>query len=437
MTARRSIRVPQALTRERAASLAASPVIRGTAFLYGSTITTSVLGFFFWFVAARLLTPEEVGAGSAAQSAAQLCATIGILGLGTLTIAELATDRSKVRQLVSATCLVAAIASTAAGVVTGVVLTHTSRHLDAVVGGWLPLTTFALLAGTTAAGLVLDDACIGLLRGEIQLVRNAVFAAAKLALLPVAIYAGGFGHGRQIIVVWLLASAGSLVVAYGLIRRRTEPATWRPDLSNLIAKRRLIWSHHLLNVAVLAPGLAAPVVVTTLVGPSANAGFYTALLVTNFVNIIPSQLATTFFALAPGDEAALAREIRITLRVSVAVSVAAAVLFGFGSHLILHVFRRSYVSAAPAMALLGFATFPYAIKSHFVGITRVQGRMQRGAAFAALAAIIEIVGAVIGTSLDNVTGAAAGLLTALVFESLLFGPTVLSALRGQQPSAST
>lgn len=408
----------------------ASPVIRGAAYLYGSTITTSLLGFVFWLVAARLLDPAAVGRGSAAQSAAQLVATVGILGLGTLTIAELSVDRHKVRQLVSATCIVAATASIIGALGTGAALGHTSRHLAPVLAGWLPLSLFALLAGTTAAGLVVDDACIGLLRGEIQLVRNGVFAAVKLALLPLAITMWDFGNGRQIVVVWLAATTLSLALTFRLIGRVPETGSWRPDFGNLVAKRGLIWSHHLLNVAVVAPSLLAPVAVAALVNPTANAGFYTALLVTNFVNIIPSHLSTSLFAIAPGDERALAHEARTTMRVCAALAVGSAVLFGFGAHLILHIFRHSYDSAASAMTLLGLATFPAAVKSHYVAITRVQGRMRRGAIFAAVAAALEIAGVVVGALAADVTGAAAGLLAALVLEALLFLPTVIAALRG-------
>src|SRR5881275_3639940 len=57
--------------------------------LVGTTAVTSVLGFVYWWLAARQFPPEAVGFASAAISAMMLLATICILGLGTLLVGEL------------------------------------------------------------------------------------------------------------------------------------------------------------------------------------------------------------------------------------------------------------------------------------------------------------------------------------------------------------
>lgn len=430
MMSARNDRTPSPIRRATAA-LSDSPVLRGAAYLYASTITTSALGFVFWFVAAKMLAPAAVGRASAAQAAAQLIATIGILGLGTLTIAELSSDKRQVRRLVSAACIVAATASATAALVTGAVLGHVSVHLAPVLTGPADLICFTLLAGTVAAGLVIDDACVGFLRGYIQLTRNTVFAAVKLMLLPLAIYAWDTSSGEQIVLVWLIAMVLSVGLAIRLIAQAPADPSWRPDFANLIEKRGLIWSHHLLNVAVLAPQLVAPLVVTAVVGPAANAGYYTAALMTSFVNIIPGQLSMALFAITPGDEQALAREARKTMRLCVALAIASALVFSFGSHPILYVFRRSYVSADHAMALLGLCTIFFAVKAHYVAIARVHGRMRRAARLAALGATLEVSGIVVGASLAGVTGTAGGLLAAYFVEAILFAPTVVAALRGR------
>ena len=57
--------------------------------LVGTTAMTSGMGFFYWWVAARLFTQEEVGLASALTSNMMLIVTIGVLGFGTLLIGEL------------------------------------------------------------------------------------------------------------------------------------------------------------------------------------------------------------------------------------------------------------------------------------------------------------------------------------------------------------
>src|SRR5205085_3208605 len=70
--------------------------------LFGTTTVTSMLGFVYWWLAARQFTPEAVGFASAAISAMTLLGTFAILGLGTLLLGELAQQRGKEVSLISA-----------------------------------------------------------------------------------------------------------------------------------------------------------------------------------------------------------------------------------------------------------------------------------------------------------------------------------------------
>src|SRR5438132_14361150 len=57
--------------------------------LVGTTAVTSMLGFVYWWLAARQYPPEAVGFASAAISAMTLLGTFAMLGLGTLLLGEL------------------------------------------------------------------------------------------------------------------------------------------------------------------------------------------------------------------------------------------------------------------------------------------------------------------------------------------------------------
>ena len=75
------------------------PIVRNAAALYGTTIVTSILGFVYWFVAARLAPAAAVGTASAVQSAAQFLGIFCVIGLNTVLISELAADKSQARSL--------------------------------------------------------------------------------------------------------------------------------------------------------------------------------------------------------------------------------------------------------------------------------------------------------------------------------------------------
>ena len=79
--------------------------------LAATTCVTSVLGFAYWAIAARLFSQQAVGYSAAAISAMTLLGTIGMLGMGTLLIGELPRRKDRAG-LVSAALSLAAFAIT-------------------------------------------------------------------------------------------------------------------------------------------------------------------------------------------------------------------------------------------------------------------------------------------------------------------------------------
>jgi O-antigen/teichoic acid export membrane protein len=423
-----SVAPPPAAARLLARAAAISPVLRGAASLYGSTVITSALGFLFWLLAARTLSPHDVGRASAAISAATLVATICLLGLGTLAIAELAEDRSAARHIISTTGAAATAASLVGSVVVVVVLAASGTSL-LHTGSLIEVVLFVLLGAGTGATLLLDDASIGLLRGGIQLARNVVASVVKVALLPVLAATGGLGGGTRLILAWTVSLLLSVVVALVLVDRRTEATSWRPSLGYLVARRRLIGAHHFLNLSISAPRLVFPVVVAAMLGSAANAGFTAALLVTTFVVIIPAHLSTALFAVAPGDEQRLARECRSSMRICLVLSAVTAVFFLAASHLVLRIFNPAYVDATTAMIWLGLTTLPASVKALYVAIARVHGRMTQAAVASTATAVLQVVAVVVGASIGGLGTVGFAVLLAQVVEAAIFLRPVLGVLR--------
>ena len=410
--------------------LLSGPIVRNAASLYGSTVTTSVLGFFYWFVAARMASASAVGIAAAIQSASQFVAIYCVLGLSTLLISELAVDRTHARSLILTAVTGAATVGFVVAVFGGLVLAAVSRTLHDGLTIPVGLVVFALLGAMTTMLIILDDSCVGLFRADLQFRRNAVFAVAKLLVLPLIIIAWPSKAGTELEVAWLLGLAISIVTVGIALRGVTEGESARLNFHRIIEKRRLMAGHHSLNVSIQSPRLLIPVVVATVVGAQANAAYTAAFLVVSFVNIIPQHLSTVLFALAPGDEVSLHREVRKTMRIVLILALVSAPFFAIFSEPILSVFGPKYVAAATALAVLGLTTYPMGIKAHYVAISRSRGEMQAAASRSMIGAFLEIGLATLGAVVHGITGVAVGYLVAVVLESFLFGPVVFGVLRG-------
>ena len=105
------------------------PIVRNAASLYGATIVTSLLGFVYWFVAARLVPAQAVGIASALQSAAMFLGYFCVIGLNTLVISELSADKENARSLILTAVASVGIVSLVLSAVVGIGLQSLSSAI--------------------------------------------------------------------------------------------------------------------------------------------------------------------------------------------------------------------------------------------------------------------------------------------------------------------
>ena len=142
--------------------------------LVGTAGVTSALGFAYWAIAARLFDQQTVGYGAAAVSAMTLLGTIGMFGLGTVLIGELARHGPRAG-LVAAGLITSGVGSLVLGLGFAIVVPYFSHRFEAISGTPWRVVSFAAGVALTGATLVFDQATIGLLRGGLQLLRNLAF----------------------------------------------------------------------------------------------------------------------------------------------------------------------------------------------------------------------------------------------------------------------
>lgn len=417
---------PLAVGRRRLSGYAV--VARNGVSLYGTTLVTAVLGFAYWWLAARFLSSAEVGQGSAMISGVQLLAMASVMGLATLTLSELARDTSRAQTLLATALAVAATVAVVLSLVTALVLPQVSTVYRELLGGGVRTALFVLAVLVTTCALILDDACIGLLRGELQLRRNTAFAALKLSLVPLAAVIAPVASGSQLVASWTIGVLGSFIFLLPLLRAGAGPR--RPDLAVVRSRWRQALQHHWLNLALEIPRLLMPVMAISLLGEVATAALFAAMMLVAFVNAVPIHFSTVLFAIAPGDLSTLRQQIRFTMAVSIAVSLLAPVGFLLLAPQLLAVFHADYVVAVDALRVLGVSTLLWSIKAHFIAVFRVAGRLNAAALLGTLGAVLEVGAAYLGAVLLGLTGMAIGLVAALGVQALVLAPMIVFVLRG-------
>ena len=404
-------------------------MLSNAASLVLTTLLTSVLGFVFWAVAARMLEGPAVGRAAAGASAMTLVSTVCMLGLGTVLIGTLARRAAGGVALVSAALVVTFGAATAAGLVFALVARRASREMHLLFAAPFTVAAYVVGCGATAASLVFDQAVIGLLQGRLQLRRNALMAGLKLGLLAAVAPMSRDRSGAVLMDCWALATVLSCVLMWPSPATR-DLVAHRPDFRAL---RRLAGesiAHNLTNLALQLPVLLLPVLVVMATDGAHNAAFFAAWMIVTLLMIVPAHLSTVLFAVMAKDDDVARERLRFSLLVSLVLGVPGVIATVTIGPAILGLFGASFARLGTScLQILALGYFPFAIKMHAVAIARARRRLGRFAAWLLLASVLEVAAALAGARLWGLPGVALGLIACFTVEALVCAPAVVRPAR--------
>lgn len=408
--------------------------------MVGTTILTSILGFAYWWVAARQFSPETVGFASAAISAMLLLGNICILGLGTLLIGELPRQRGKEASLIIGALLIVGGLGGGVGVLFAFVAPAISPAFQILRANLGDIALFAIGVALTAITLVLDQALIGLLRGDWQFWRNTLFAATKLvALFAVGVFLSHI-TGLTIYATWTAGNALSLAVFAGFVvlKGGWSVSSYVPEWVLLRRLRSAALQHHILNLMLQIPPFALPVLTTIILSARVNAWFSVSYMIAAFVSFLPGALATVLYAISSAQPTLLPHKARLTLGLSLVACLLANVVLLLGARQILDLFGHAYAEQASwSLRILGLVAFPVIIKNHYIAVHRVQGQLTQAMLPIAAGTFLEVGVSVLGAYLGGLIGLSLGLMISVCIEAVYMSPTVYKAVWFIDTSAQT
>jgi O-antigen/teichoic acid export membrane protein len=293
---------------------------------------------------------------------------------------------------------------------------------------------FALGTALTATVLVLDQASLGVMRGELQFIRNIIFAVAKLIALVVLAVWFIAGTGFSIYVTWVIGIAISLVALVGLeIAQGRVHRGYRPRKDALRGMEMHALQHHGLNLVLMGPGLLLPMIVTALLSATTNAYFYTAWMLNGLVSVVPVALATVLYAAGSADPSQRRQKLRFSMGLAFAYSLVAIVVVFVAAPWILGLFGPNYAAqAAVPLTLLVLGVLPTVISEHYVALRRIDRQPGRAAAPLAVGSLVKLILAFVGAKTAGLVGLSIGIVAANFLVALYVTPTMVAALRGRE-----
>ena len=383
-----------------------APLLRDAWALSAGIVLVGALGFVSWVVAARILTPVEVGHASALVSAMLLASSIGQLNMGSALFRWLPGAGSETGPFLRR----AYAAVTGSALIVALAMSPLVFHATPATPARVALYVLAVLVW--AVFQLQDQVLTALGRAVWVPAENAAFGITRLVALPLLAFAGAYG----VLTAWLVPAAFLIVVVTaalpGMLRGRREPGAL-PSRRDLV---RYLGGNWIAQLAQLAAFNGLPLVVTALGGAAVGGVFFIAWSVITSIELAASTFTASLVvrvAQAPDRIAALARSVAGRF---VAFFVPALLGLAVFSDPFLRVFGARYAEeGGTALRLLAIGCALRLVAVFTIGVAQCLGRpgpvvaVQVGHAAALLA------GAVVALHLaDSPAGALVGVGTAYV-----------------------
>jgi O-antigen/teichoic acid export membrane protein len=348
------------------ARLSRDPLFRNSFFMAFTSIFNAGCGFFFWMMAAKLYTVEEVGLATALISSLGLVILFSRLGFDFSIIRFLpSNDKSKV---FGTSLVITTIASLLVSGVFILLVEFISLSLAFLKEPGYAFA-FLLIAAANSVAAITGRAFVADRNADHYLFQNVFMALRIPLLIPLAIL-GTFGIFGSVGLSFLIASFFALIVLQRSI------GSIRPVLDVKFIQRSLRFSswNYGSNILSIAPTLILPLMVLKMLGEAEAAKYYIAYAIGNLVLIIPQSLGTSLFVEGSHGEG-LKKSVMRASGATLALLVPTVLLiFLFGDRL-LGLLKGEYVEAFDLLRVLALSSFLVSVYSLFIPIQNVRMRV--------------------------------------------------------------
>jgi O-antigen/teichoic acid export membrane protein len=406
--------------------------------ILGTRLIGAVVGFVFWWLAARHFSQETIGFTGAALSSMEVVYRVSAMGIGTLLVSELHRIPTARRVLILNGVLVTGGAGVLLGGVAALVapvflVTLAPLTADAPVGTVL----FALGSAVATIALTIDEVLIGLLRPALQIVRGVTAAVVRVLVVVLAMQLFQLRHPLTLVAAWVLGDVLSLLLVYLLARKQAQESVdsvAMGDRTTVTALLRKALPHHALNLVLSASGLLLPIAALAVLTAKDYAVFYLAWINDALAFTIPYAFVAVLYAVGNAEPHALRAKLRQVLGFGMLSAVLTTAVFWLAADPVLRAFGRQaeYADAATVLRLSVAALVPVLIKGLFVTLRRIEGRLMETMWLMVGIAVVEIALPVMCGLVTGLFGFMAGWLAGQFVIGLAMLPNVLRVARHGQ-----
>lgn len=350
-----------------------SSLVNNAFYLMLNTAITSILGFVFWNIMARIFTNADVGIGSALISASGLIASLSVLGFGVGLIRYLPELGKKAVTLSNTAFTVSGLTAGFISIVYLIGIRFWAPPLSFIANNYLFSMIFIIFTSLTVVYVLIDSSLIAGHNARYVFLKNTF---ASLIKIPLPICAFYFLKGFGIFVATGLSMSIMLIISFMYFVPRVFNG-YVPRLTVDISVMKQVFpysiSNYLANLFNLAPNYLFPLMVLNILGAEQSAYFYIVWMISVVLTLIPTSLSQSLLAEGSSNNSRLAKDGRRSLAVGLILSIPAVIIMMIAAHWILHFFGASYAEhGTVVLRCLSLSIIPLCVNSLFITVNQIK-----------------------------------------------------------------
>lgn len=401
-------------------------LLKNSIYLMTTSLVGSVLAFFFWIIAARYYTPDDVGIGSAIFSSISLVATIGSVGLPVALFFYL--PRNSDTNKIINSCLVAGIISSiifSSIFVLG--LKIWAPELMLILNNLKNISIFILVTVAISISTLIGAALTAGKRSSFQMVKEVIYNFIKIFPLVLFVSYGTMGIIISICIGLLLSTMVGFILLFK-VWKYSPKLTLDPIIIDMAGFSA---GNYIANIFYNLPVLILPIMILNMVSARSAGYFYIAMMMAGLLYGISHSISNSFLV-ESSDKDKFSGDINKSIKFNMVILIPGLLLFIIFGKLVLNIFNQDYAeNATTTLIILAVTSIPVSIINIFCAIRNSQNMVVSVVKMDMLVALITVILSVPLIRIMSIEGAAVSYLIANIVGAL----AVVSRVKNPKESA--
>jgi O-antigen/teichoic acid export membrane protein len=348
------------------------PLIKNSYYIVFNSSSVYLLGFIFWFLAARYYSVETVGVATAILSLVQLIYVFSSLGLNYSLIRFLPKSIHK-NSLVNSSINLNLVITIIITIICIILIEFWSTSLSFLKENYLFLITFFALTLTFSLFSLQNSIFIAFRESKLAFFQSLLFNLLKIPLVMLLIIIGLVG----LLYSWIIPGIISYFI--GILRIKNILKDYHFELSiKAIDKEILVYSfgNYISNILMSLQVMVMPLIIINLWGADLAAYFYISWSISAPLSFLSSAVSTSLLVEGSHEIGNFKSNLVKAIKLIFVLLIPGIILiFIFGNYILLLFGTQYSENALGLLYLLTVATIPLSINHIYMTVKRVEKKM--------------------------------------------------------------